>query len=50
MADSIRSELAPSGVLRAGINLGNPLLVTGETASGDPVGVSPDMASEIAGR
>lgn len=50
MADSIRSELAPNGVLRAGINLGNPLLVTGESASGDPVGVSPDMASEIAGR
>ena len=36
--------------MRAGINLGNPLLVTGETASGDPVGVSPDMAREIAGR
>ncbi len=50
MADDIRSELAPSGTLRAGINLGNPLLVTGETASGDPVGVSPDMAREIAGR
>ena len=50
MTDDIRSELAPSGVLRAGINLGNPLLVTGETASGDPEGVSPDMARTIAER
>ena len=37
-------ELAPKGVLRAGVNLSNPLLVTGRTEAGDPVGVSPDMA------
>ena len=48
MMDAIRSELAPHGVLRAGINLGNFLLVTGRTPSGDPVGVAPDMAQEIA--
>ena len=30
-----RQELAPSGVLRAGINLGNALLVTGRTQAGD---------------
>jgi len=40
--------LAPTGVLRAGINLSNILLVTGEIEAGDPVGVAPDMASEIA--
>ena len=45
-----RSELAPGGVLRAGINMGNPLLVTGRTASGDPTGVAPDMAHAIAAR
>ena len=50
ISDDIRTELAPTGVLRAGINLGNPLLVTGETASGDPEGVSPDMARTIAER
>jgi len=50
MPDDIASELAPTGTLRAGINLGNPLLVTGETASGDPEGVSPDMARAIAER
>ncbi len=44
------SQLAPTGVLRAGINLSNFLLVTGRSDAGDPVGVSPDMAAEIAKR
>ena len=48
MSDKARAELAPTGVLRAGINLSNFLLVTGRTASGDPVGVAPDMAAAIA--
>lgn len=43
-------DLAPKGVLRAGINLGNILLVTDSDASGAPVGVSPDMAAQIADR
>jgi polar amino acid transport system substrate-binding protein len=47
MAD-VKSELAPTGALRAGINMSNFLLVTGRTASGDPDGVSPDMARAIA--
>jgi polar amino acid transport system substrate-binding protein len=46
----IVSELAPTGVLRAGINMGNGLLVTGASSTGDPQGVSPDMAAEIARR
>jgi polar amino acid transport system substrate-binding protein len=50
VSKDVISELAPTGVLRAGINLSNFLLVTGKTASGDPVGVSPDMAGEIARR
>ena len=44
------AELAPTGVLRAGINMSNFLLVTGRTAAGDPEGVAPDMAAEIAKR
>ena len=44
------AELTPTGVLRAGINMSNFLLVTGKTASGDPVGVSPDMAAAVAER
>jgi polar amino acid transport system substrate-binding protein len=50
MAGDAKSELAPRGKLRAAINMGNMLLVTGKTASGDPDGVSPDMAREIARR
>src|SRR5262245_17143423 len=50
MSQQVKAELAPTGVLRAGINLSNFLLVTGKTAAGDPVGVAPDMAAEIASR
>src|SRR5579863_7986469 len=50
MSEQAKAELAPKGVLRAAINMGNFLLVTGKTAAGDPVGVAPDMAREIAGR
>jgi polar amino acid transport system substrate-binding protein len=50
MSQEALAELAPHGVLRAGINLGNFLLVTGKSASGDPEGVAPDMAREIAER
>ncbi len=50
MIAKIRNQLAPSGVLRAGINLSNFLLVTGRTATGDPEGVSADMAREVAAR
>ena len=50
MSQSAVSELAPHGVLRAAINLSNFLLVTGRGPTGDPVGVAPDMAREIANR
>src|SRR5437762_8597580 len=48
MSDKARAELCPTGVLRAGINLSNFLLVTGRSAAGDPQGVAPDMAAAIA--
>lgn len=44
----IRAALTPGGVLRAGINLSNGLLVSGRTDNGEPDGVSPDMARAIA--
>lgn len=47
---AVLAELAPTGTLRAGINTGNFLLVTDRAANGDPVGVSPDLAAEIARR
>ena len=50
MDQAIIDELAPSGTLRAAINMGNFLLVTDKAENGDPIGVSPDMAQEIANR
>ena len=50
MSPNIISELAPTGVLRAGINLSNFLLVTKIDSTGDPVGVAPELAHEVAMR
>ena len=50
MIDQARAELAPTGTLRAGINMSNFLLVTGSAPNGDPVGVSPDLARAVADR
>ena len=49
-APTVIAELAPTGVLRAGINLSNFLLVTGRAENGDPQGIAPDMARGIAAR
>jgi len=49
-SQQIISELAPTGVLRAAINMGNFLLVSGKDPNGDPSGVSPDMAAAVAAR
>ncbi|MDO9025425.1 ABC transporter substrate-binding protein [Zwartia sp.] len=48
LSQEARSQLAPKGVLRAGINLSNFLLVTGRSTLGAPEGVAPDMARAIA--
>jgi polar amino acid transport system substrate-binding protein len=50
MTPEVKAQLAPTGVLRAGINLSNFLLVTGKAANGDPTGVSPSMAATVAER
>lgn len=42
------AQLAPTGELRAAINMANFLLVTAKTAKGEPDGVSPDMARAVA--
>ena len=44
----IVSDLAPTGVLRASINLGNPVLAQGTPSA--PSGITPDIAGEVAGR
>lgn len=43
-------ELAPSGKLRAAINLGNPILATRDPVTGEPRGVSVDLARELGKR
>jgi polar amino acid transport system substrate-binding protein len=43
------SDLAPAGKLRAVINVGNPILAK-KDASGEPAGVSVDLARELARR
>ncbi len=48
MSQDLLSQIAPTGKLRAGINLLNFLLVTGKSADGMPEGVAPDMARAIA--
>ena len=47
---SMAAVFAPSGTLRASINLGNPVLAALDPATGKPVGVSVDLASEFAKR
>jgi polar amino acid transport system substrate-binding protein len=46
---ALRTEFAPSGTLRVGLNHGNFLLVTPGTTA-DPRGVAPDLARELGRR
>jgi polar amino acid transport system substrate-binding protein len=45
---SICSAFMPTGKLRAAINVGNPILANTDAASGQPFGVSIDLANELA--
>lgn len=48
ISSAVREQLAPHGVLSAAVYLGNFLLVTGRTASGEPTGIAPDICRAIA--
>jgi polar amino acid transport system substrate-binding protein len=48
VAAALVSAFAPRGMLRASINVGNPVLASRDAASGDPAGVSVDLAREFA--
>ena len=50
ISPEVRSQLAPHGVLSAAVYLGNFLLVTGRSPSGEPTGIAPDICREIAKR
>jgi len=47
--DSLK-DLAPGGKLRAAINLGNSVLAQMDAASGQPKGITPDLARELGRR
>jgi polar amino acid transport system substrate-binding protein len=50
IAPTVRSELAPTGTLRVGLNHQNFLLVTKGSSATDPRGVAPDLARELGRR
>ncbi|MEM1276351.1 MAG: transporter substrate-binding domain-containing protein [Pseudomonadota bacterium] len=47
MSDAVIKEIAATGTLQVGINLGNMLLVTDRATDGTPIGVAPDLASAL---
>lgn len=49
-AASARSDLAPTGTLRVGINASNFLLVSKYEPGSDPHGIAPDLGRELARR
>ena len=50
MNTAIRQAFAPTGKLRASINLGNPILASKHPQTGEPFGVSIDLARAFAQR
>ncbi|NPC54575.1 ABC transporter substrate-binding protein [Caenimonas soli] len=50
IAPELLQRIAPTGVLRASINLGNPILANKDPATGKPFGVSIDLAHAFAQR
>ena len=50
MTSSLPTAFAPTGKLRASINLGNPILANKDTHTGQPVGLSIDLAHALAER
>lgn len=47
---AVLKEFTPTGKLRASINLGNPILANKDPLTGQPCGVSVDLANEFAKR
>jgi len=50
ISSAARSELAPGGTLRVGLNYGNFLLVLKDGPGGEPRGIAPDLGRELAKR
>jgi len=50
ISPAAKAAFTPTGTLRASINLGNPILAGRDAASGEPAGVSIDLARAFAAR
>jgi polar amino acid transport system substrate-binding protein len=50
VSPAIRSELAPTGTLRVGLNMSNFLLTATDAATGKPKGVAADLGQELGKR
>lgn len=50
LKDAVLKDLAPTGKLRAAINLGNSVLAQTDAATGKPKGITPDLANELGKR
>ena len=50
VSPDVRSDLAPTGKLRVGINYGNPILVQKDQATGKPRGLIVDLSLELSRR
>jgi len=50
VSPDVLKDLAPTGKLRAAINLGNMVLAQKDTATGQPKGITPDLARELGRR
>lgn len=50
ISSAVKAQLAPQGVLSAAVYLGNFLLVTGRSSTGEPTGIAPDICRAIAKR
>jgi len=50
VSQSVIADLAPSGTMRVGLNYGNFLLVGKDGPDGEPRGIAPDLARELARR
>ena len=50
ISQEVLHDLAPGGAVRVALNFGNPVLVRRDTISGEPKGITVDLARELARR
>ena len=48
ISQSVVNAFSPTGKLRASINMGNPILTGKDPVTGNPKGISIDLATQLA--